>query len=269
MFTETLIDKSPAFLLFIITFTWLFIGCEFGYRLGCFSKLRWPEAGRTSAGPIMGSALGLLAFLLAFTFGMSSSRFDTRKQLVLDEAGSILVTYQRAQTLPDPQRTECSKLLREYLQERLRVGKMQTIGEVQEVVLRSEDIQDALWSQAASLSEKPNAILSGFMQSLATMTEFQVKRVRAAAWNRIPMVIVLALYGIAFFALCALGFNSGLNEHRPLLPASMLILAFACVMVLIIDLERPRQQLFKVSQEPMYDVARRIQVEPPQPVVTP
>jgi hypothetical protein len=29
--------------------------------------------------------------------------------------------------------------------------------------------------------------------------------------------------------------------------------------VLIVDLERPRQQLFEVSQQPMADVARRIQ----------
>jgi hypothetical protein len=33
-------------------------------------------------------------------------------------------------------------------------------------------------------------------------------------------------------------------------------------MVLIVDLERPRQQLFQVSQEPMADVARRILARP-------
>ena len=58
----------------------------------------------------MGSTLGLLAFMLAFTFGMSGTRFDARKQLVLDEASAVLRAYQRAQLLPEPQRSECSRL---------------------------------------------------------------------------------------------------------------------------------------------------------------
>ena len=39
----------------------------------------------------------------------------------------------------------------------------------------------------------------------------------------------------------------------------MLILTFGAIIVLIVDLERPRQSLFEVSQQPMADVARRIQ----------
>ena len=39
----------------------------------------------------------------------------------------------------------------------------------------------------------------------------------------------------------------------------MLILVFSAIIVLIVHLERPRQQLFQVSQEPMADVARRMQ----------
>lgn len=39
----------------------------------------------------------------------------------------------------------------------------------------------------------------------------------------------------------------------------MLILTFPASIVLIVDLERPRQQRFQVSQQPIDDVARRIQ----------
>lgn len=39
----------------------------------------------------------------------------------------------------------------------------------------------------------------------------------------------------------------------------MLILTFSAIIVLIVDLERPRQQLFEVTQQPMADVARRIE----------
>ena len=47
-----------------------------GFRIG---KLQARGGSRAPAGSIVGALLGLLAFMLAFTFGMASSRFDERK----------------------------------------------------------------------------------------------------------------------------------------------------------------------------------------------
>src|SRR5689334_8322260 len=66
-------------------------------------KLHEPEA---PLGALVGAMLGLLAFILAFTFGMTGSRFDARKQLVLDEANAIGTTYLRAGLLPEKQGLE-------------------------------------------------------------------------------------------------------------------------------------------------------------------
>ena len=107
--------------------------------------------------------------------------------------------------------------------------------------------------------ERPGPGLVGFVQSLSELTDLQMKRVRAAVWNRIPPAILMTLYGIAFLALSAMGYGAGLAESRTAIPSLMLILMFSAIIVLIVDLERPRQQLFQVSQEPMADVARRIQ----------
>ena len=76
----------------------------------------------------MGSTLGLLAFMLAFTFGMSGSRFDARKQLVLDEASAVLRTYQRAQLLPEARRGTCRRLLEEYVDLRLRAARSLSVA---------------------------------------------------------------------------------------------------------------------------------------------
>jgi len=160
--------------------------------------------------------------------------------------------------LPEPQRIECSRLLREYAELRNRIPTLQDLSELRETVTRSEGVQDALWKETASLADRPSAILGSFIQSLSELTDLQMKRVRAAVWNRIPPTIVLTLYGIAFLALTAMGYGAGLAGSRTTLPTVMLILTFSAVIVLIVDLERPRQQLFKVSQEPMADVARRI-----------
>jgi hypothetical protein len=257
--TETLLDRSPVWLIYAGTVLLLLAGNEIGFRFGVWRRTRMPEGEKAPATAIMGSTLGLLAFMLAFTFGMSGSRFDARKQLVLDEASAVLRAHQRAQFLPEPQRSDCSRLLGTYAE--LRVGGMAraSFSEIQELVARSEGTQDALWKTAATLADRPSPSLSIFIQSLSELTDLQMRRVRAAVWNRIPPTIVLTLYGIAFLALAATGYGAGLAESRTTVPSLMLILTFSAIIVLIVDLERPRQQLFEVSQQPMADVVRRIQ----------
>jgi hypothetical protein len=100
------------------------------------------------------------------------------------------------------------------------------------------------------------------MQSLGNLSDLQMKRVRAAMWNRIPATIVVMLYTLAFLGLMTMGYNAGLASTRPLLPTLVLVLAFSAVIVLIVDLERPHQTLFNVSQEPMAAVQRRIHMTP-------
>lgn len=259
---ESFLDTSPVWLLYAGTVLLLLGGNEAGFRIGRWRRTRMPEGEKAPATAIQGSTLGLLAFMLAFTFGMSGSRFDARKQLVLDEASAVLRAYQRAQFLPEPQKSECSRLLRSYVELRLEVATRKSLSEVQQLVTRSEAIQDALWKEAVALADRPSPSLTGFVQSLSELMDLQMKRVRAAVWNRIPPTIVMTLYGIALLALTAMGYGAGLADSRTTIPSVMLILTFSAIIVLIVDLERPRQQLFQVNQEPMADVARRIQAIP-------
>ena len=142
---------------------------------------------------------------------------------------------------------------------RLDVAAAKSLSEVRPLVARSEGIQDSLWKESAALADRPSPGLVGFVQSLSELTDLQMKRVRAAVWNRIPPTILMTLYGIAFLALSAMGYGAGLAESRTAVPSLLLILVFSAIIVLIVDLERPRQELFQVSHAPMADVARRIQ----------
>jgi len=48
--------------------------------------------------------------------------------------------------LPEPQRSEASRLLRDYIDLRIRVPTLAGRAEVEEAVKRAEGIQDALWA---------------------------------------------------------------------------------------------------------------------------
>jgi hypothetical protein len=55
-------------------------------------------------GAVVGAVLGLLAFMMAITFGMAADRRDSRRALLLEEVNSIGTTYLRAGLIPEAQR---------------------------------------------------------------------------------------------------------------------------------------------------------------------
>ena len=87
--------------LFIAILLVVLLSVECGYRLGKFRRSRTELEKDAPVGTIVGATLGLLAFILAFTFGLAAARFDTRRQVLLDEANAIGTTYLRAGMLPE------------------------------------------------------------------------------------------------------------------------------------------------------------------------
>lgn len=78
----------------------LLAAAELSFRLGHYAESRFDEKTREQTSVIAGSLLAVLGMLLGFTVSMAVTRFETRKQLVLDEANAIGTSYLRAQLLP-------------------------------------------------------------------------------------------------------------------------------------------------------------------------
>jgi protein-S-isoprenylcysteine O-methyltransferase Ste14 len=259
-----LFDSLPLWGVFGVTVLVVSLSVEGGFRLGRHRGRRPEREEEAPVGSMVGATLGLLAFILAFTFGMAASRFDTRKELVLDEANAIGTTYLRAELLPEPERTQIRNLLREYVDVRLPKGVL-THEKINQAIVRSEELQGQLWSQAVVMSEKtPNSVIAGlFIQSLNEVIDLHSKRVTAALRNRIPGSIWVALYFVAVFAMVAMGYHTGLTGRRSLVANIAIILAFSAVILLIADLDRPGEGVLKVSQQSMLDLQRQLHTSPP------
>src|SRR5262245_43324784 len=109
----------PIWGVFLATVAVALLSIEGGFRLGQYRRRRSVQEDRPPVGEMVAATLALLAFLLAFTFGLAASRFDVRRGLVVDEANAIGTTYLRAALLPEPHRTAVRKLLRNYADVRL------------------------------------------------------------------------------------------------------------------------------------------------------
>ena len=254
--------EIPFWGIFLFTLGILFIAFEGGFLIGRRRYNRVNTEKDSLVGPMVGAMLGLLAFMLTFTFGASASHFNTRRHLVLDEANAIRSTYGMAQMLGEVPCDQSRKLLREYVDIRLIDFKLPK--EVMVAVSRSNEIQDQLWSTAmtgeVSSTGTPSAWL--YVQSLSDMINLQAKRINYGEHRKVSAAIWIALYGLALLGMSAMGYHAGLVGIRGFFVYPALILAFSIVMVLIYDLDRPKQSLFKVNLQAMIDLQQRI-ADPP------
>lgn len=252
------LDVFPLWALLIAIMLLVLLSIEGGYRLGKF--VGRPEQEKdTPLGEMVGATLGLLAFLLAFTFGLAASRYDTRRELVLDEANAIGTTYLRAAMLPEGG-DELRALLRQYVDLRLAATDPRQLPQL---IRRSELLQNRLWERSIPIATRhPDSIVAGlFVQSLNEMIDIHAKRL-AHGRNRIPPAIWAALYGVTVLSFAALGYHAGLARGRRSPAVVPVAFTFAVVIGLIADLDRPREGALTVSQQPLIDVRQSMNPPP-------
>jgi hypothetical protein len=235
---------------------------EGGYRLGLWWQKRTPDEKEGPTGMLVGSILALLAFMLAVTMGMASDRFDTRRQLVVNEANAIGTTYLRAGYLPEPVATDARELLREYVPLRITTADK---AKLSANYARSVEIQDELWAQAEDLARATpgSETLALYIESLNDMIDLHETRVTAIIYARVPDTVVILLVLGAILTLGIVGYNAGLTRQRSLLTAVVLIVVLGAVITLIVDLDRPRDGFLQVNQQPLLDLA--VQIGEPSP----
>jgi hypothetical protein len=255
------LDALPLWALFIGILLVVLFSVEFGYRLGKYRRGHHETEKEAPLGTMVGATLGLLAFILAFTFGLAANRFDNRRQVLLDEANAIGTTYLRAGMLPE-RGEQIRGLLREYVSVRLNAVRSQNLAEG---IRRSEDIQQKVWTEAETVGNKnPNSIVVGlFIQSLNEMIDLHAKRVQAGVRSRIPGAIWLGLFAVACLSLATMGYHAGLSGTRRSLAILAVAVTFSVVIELIADLDRPLEGVLRVSQQALLDVQQSM--NPPGP----
>ena len=252
-------DQIPLWAVFLITTLILFTAAEIGFYFGKWRKRRSKDEEKGQTGTTLGAALGMLAFMLAFTFGMAGSINEARKGIVLEEANAIGTTYLRAQILPEPSSSKIKGLLHEYVDVRLKganAGQLKNFDQLKQAIARSEELHNELWALSVSLAkENSGSIFVGlFVDSLNKAIDLHSKRITAARRNRVPISIGTTLYFVAILTTMLMGYQAGLTGIRTLVGRFVLILAFASVMLLIVELDRPEKTMIKVSQQAMIDL---------------
>jgi|SRR5271157_1824320 len=254
----SLIDYLPFWGLFTATVAFVLLSVEAGFQLGRYRSRQPEHEHHAPVGSVVSASLVLLAFILAFTFGMTVNRFQERRDLVLDDATAIEKVYLYARLLPEQTSKEVRTLVKEYVG--VAVEMRLDPKNLKQGIARSERLQNALWSQTVAVSQKAASPVMAalFVKSLSQMIDARTKRLDWTLRHRIPDSIWATLYVVAAFGMALMGYQTGLSGARSLLSAFWLGLAFSAVILLIAILDRPETTYTAVSQQAMIDLQTRI-----------
>jgi hypothetical protein len=240
-------------LLFLVICVVLLLSYEIGFRQRARHHDRIGQDGDKQIEETRNQIAVLLSLLIAFTLSMALTRFDYRKQLVVDEVNAIGTTYLRAMLLPEPTRIRASGLLRDYVDTRLAIfGDATTAVQREANARHTRQIQNELWAGAVAASQQsPTPITSIYVQALNEMIDLDGKRVAARA-NRIPTDIWFLLGILSIMTTMVVGYG---QRRRAALTTFVPVLTIAIAMSLIADLDSPTHGLIRVDQQSMQSLS--------------
>jgi len=262
------IDHIPLLAVTIICIVLQILFIEAGFRYGQRRGKGGFKAQMAQVRAIMGASLGLLAFMLAFSFSIAQQHFEERSRAYMMEVSAIGTAFRGADLLNSDARVLAQDMLGKFA--KLRLATVAAVREadqerVVEMIRESERIHDLLWSLAESAmeGEGEGADTSLFAQSVLTMIAAHDARLQAAIFNRISPVIWITLLLMAILSMLVMGYQAGLTGTRSRLATWTLAATFAVVMTLITDLDRPNMSLFQLNQQLMVELENRMDHEGP------
>lgn len=212
------------------------------------------EDERTDLGVILTAVLTLLGLIIGFTFSMSVSRYNQRKDYEATEANAIGTELARAELLPEADAASVRGLLSSYLAQRISFYRTREAGKLQEINASTAQLQAELWSAVQnSASGHPTPIMALVVSGMNDVLNSQTYT-QAAWWNRIPGAAWALMIGTA--ACCT--FLVGYTERQTQVRAKRLFvipLIVSTSLYLIAEIDSPNRGIVRVRPQNLESVA--------------
>jgi hypothetical protein len=256
---ESLLYRTNEIVINWVFFVLMLTATEIGFRVGRRLEARTPENIKSQISTVEAAILGILALLLGFTISMAVSRFETRKQLVLEESDAIGTSSLRAQLLPAPAGPEIVSLLRQYVGVRVQYGTAgDDLARLEDLNRQTARLQTEFWTRTAAYAQQdPNPVRVGLLlQSLNQSIDLAEARWMAFQ-NHVPVSVIYVNAAVGLLSAMLVGYSFGVNGRRNIFSMLMLAVSISLVLAVIVDLDRPRSGYIRVSQQPMIDLLQR------------
>lgn len=227
----------------MLLFSWL------GYRFGRY-RLSRGNIPAESSGAIIGAIFAILGLLIAFTFNGAFTRFDNRRQLIVQETNAIGTAYLRLDLLPESAQLALRKDFWEYTISRANQYKYLTDeAEVRKEYARTVELQNEIWAQAVAASSSSEYQAARLLLLPALNEMIDITTTSAISIQTHPPVLVwVALASLALASASMAGYSASSTKK----PKNFYFITFAVIIpfivYLMLDVEYPRYGIVRLDQ---------------------
>jgi len=231
----------------------LFLGILLAFEIGRHMGVRWlPElkSDRTSSGLLDGAVYALLGLLIAFTFSGAASRFDHRRELVIEEANAIGTAYLRVDLLPVEAQPALRALFRQYLDARLdMIQKLPDMKASHAAIAQANTLQGQIWPMAVKACQASGSVPATTLLLAALNEMFDIANLRTTTSLVMhpPTVIFGMLFGLALMCSILVGYETEGARGRNWVNVVVFAAIIAGTVYVILDIEYPRVGLIRID----------------------
>lgn len=238
-----------AFMLFgLCLFAGMLVLMEVGRWAG-IKRRNDPGFTTDGTGPVQAAIFGLMGLLIAFTFSAAASRYEMRRQLIVQEANAIGTAYLRLDVLPAGAQPALREKFRQYLEARIAFQqKISSPNAAQTELDRAAVLQRDIWALAVAAcgAGTSPAVMMLVLSALNEMIDITTTRATASRTHT-PPVILGMLVVLAFACSMFAGFDMAANPRRDWFHIVGFALLIALAVYVILDLEFPRIGLIRLD----------------------
>lgn len=243
-------QTTIALIIAVGLFVGMLILLDVGRRIGARGLARDPEGARAGTGTVEAAVFALLGLLIAFTFSGAASRFDARRDLIIQETNAIGTAWLRLDLLPASAQPAIRESFRQYVDARLEAyRKLPDIAAARSELARSIRLQGEIWTQAVAAGRSEDAPPPATMLLLPALNEMiDITTTRTMATQlHPPLAIYGMLVGLALASALLAGYGMAGGKSRSWLHVIGFAAVMAVAVYLIIDIEFPRLGLIRVD----------------------
>src|SRR3954464_7217973 len=221
-----------------------------GRWLGQRSIARHGIAPTSGIGSLEAAVFALLGLMIAFTFSGGLSRFDSRPQIVVQEANAIGSAYLSIDLLAPSAQPGLREAMRAYADSRIATyRKLPDIAAANAEVQRSHQLQSELWSRAVAALRLPDTRAGTELVVFNALNEmFNVATSRVAATLiHPPSIIYWMLVALAVAAALLAGYQTAGEKDYDWVHKVGFAAMVALTVYVIVDIEYPRLGLVRID----------------------
>ena len=249
MIAFDILVETDTWILALLLFAFMVFGAVIGRLLG---KRSDKNRTGTKGGSLMtAGAYTIVGFLMAFSFSMAGSRFDSRKKVIIEEANDIGTALLRSNLYPDSTAVLFKEDFKKYIDARIFYFESRTdIARTLASMDTANKYGTNIFMRAAKFAMDPNYFVPSQQMIPAVNAMLDIANTRFHdELYKIPSVFILLVIALSFISSFIYGYIAELSGKRiDWLLSSLYIAIFCLVFYFMLDLDRPRSGLINLYE---------------------